>query len=123
MLAPDGTVGAIAASRGRLRFRWTKDLPVGKHAGAENRITGARLVKDALGWHIAFRVQSVEVKPEPHQGPEAGIDVGVTVPIALSDGETYEHGEWLPKKEKARLLHLERRAAQRKRHRKPGERT
>ncbi|MCX5344523.1 RNA-guided endonuclease InsQ/TnpB family protein [Streptomyces atratus] len=108
---------------GRLRFRWTKDLPVGKHAGAENRITGARLVKDALGWHIAFRVQTLEVKPEPHQGPEVGIDVGVTVPIALSDGKTYEHGEWLTEKEKARLLHLERRAAQRKRHRKPGERT
>ncbi|MCX4792779.1 transposase [Streptomyces sp. NBC_01242] len=121
---------------GRVRFRWTKDLPVGKRAGAENRITGARLVKDAspssrlrssrggpIGWHIAFRVQTLEVKPEPHQGPEVGIDVGVTVPIALSDGETYEHGEWLTEKEKARLLHLERRAAQRKRHRKPGERT
>ncbi|WP_406425377.1 transposase [Streptomyces sp. NBC_01589] len=34
---------------GRVRFRWTRDLPVGKRAGAENRITGARLIKDALG--------------------------------------------------------------------------
>ncbi|MFD8087799.1 RNA-guided endonuclease InsQ/TnpB family protein [Kitasatospora sp. NPDC059722] len=108
---------------GRVRFRWTKDLPVGKRANAENRITGARLVKDALGWHIAFRVQTSEVKPDPHQGPEAGIDVGVTVPIALSDGETYTHGEWLTGKEKARLLHLEQRAAQRKQRRKPGEPT
>jgi len=49
---------------GRVRFRWTKDLPVGKRAGAENRITGARLIKDALGWHIAFRVQTLEVKPD-----------------------------------------------------------
>ncbi|WP_455359730.1 RNA-guided endonuclease InsQ/TnpB family protein [Streptomyces sp. SYSU K21746] len=108
---------------GRVRFRWTKDLPVGKRANAENRITGARLVKDALGWHIAFRVQALEVKPELHQGPDVGIDVGVTVPIALSDGKTYEHGEWLSDKEKARLLYLEQRAAQRKQHRKPGERT
>ncbi|MFB7451386.1 RNA-guided endonuclease InsQ/TnpB family protein [Streptomyces sp. NPDC056194] len=107
---------------GRVRFRWTKDLPVGKRADAENRITGARLVKDALGWHIAFRVQALEVKPEPHQGPEVGIDVGVSVPLALSDGTTYEHGEWLTGKEKATLLHLEQRAAQRKRHRRPGER-
>ncbi|MEU3611880.1 transposase [Streptomyces sp. NPDC006872] len=106
---------------GRVRFRWTQDLPVGKRAGAENRITGARLVKDALGWHIAFRVQTLEVKPDPHQGPDVGIDVGVIVPIALSDGETYEHGEWLTGKEQARLLHLEQRAAQRKRHRRPGE--
>ncbi|MFZ3500191.1 RNA-guided endonuclease InsQ/TnpB family protein [Streptomyces sp. 5.8] len=108
---------------GRVRFRWTKGLPVGKHADGENRITGARLVKDAQGWHIAFRVQALEVKPEPHQGPDVGIDVGVTVPIALSDGETYGHGEWLTDREKAKLLRLEQRAAQRKRHRKRGERT
>ncbi|MFD4761807.1 RNA-guided endonuclease InsQ/TnpB family protein [Streptomyces sp. NPDC058439] len=108
---------------GRVRFRWTKDLPVGKHATTENRITGARLVKDVLGWHITFRVQTLEAGPEPHQGPEVGIDVGVNVPIALSDGQTYEHGEWLTEKEKAKLLHLERRAARRKQHRKPGERT
>nr|WP_237270383.1 transposase [Streptomyces caniscabiei] len=108
---------------GRVRFRWTKDLPVGKRADTENRITGARLVKDALGWHIAFRVQTLEPRPDPHQGPDIGIDVGVTVPIALSNGETYGHGAWLTEKEKARLLHLEQRAAQRKQHRRPGERT
>ncbi|MFJ8013710.1 RNA-guided endonuclease InsQ/TnpB family protein [Streptomyces sp. NPDC096339] len=108
---------------GRVRFRWTKDLPVGKHAGAQNRITGARLVKDALGWHIAFRVQTLEVKPGPHPGPEVGIDVGVTVPIALSDGQTYEHDQWLTEREQTKLLHLERRAARRKQHRKPGEPT
>ena len=108
---------------GRVRFRWTKEVPVGKHANAENRITGARLIKDALGRHIAFRVQILEAEPAPHQRPEVGIDVGVTVPIALSDGETYEHGEWLTEKEKAKLLHLEQRAARREQHRKPGERT
>ncbi|MFF9489005.1 RNA-guided endonuclease InsQ/TnpB family protein [Streptomyces sp. NPDC014676] len=108
---------------GRVRFRWTKDLPVGKRADAENRITGARLVKDALGWHIAFRVQTLQDKPEPHPGPDIGIDMGVTVPLALSDGETFEHGEWLTQKEKAKLLHLEQRAAQRKKHRRSGEST
>lgn len=106
---------------GRVRFRWTKELPVGKRANPENRITGARLVKDALGWHIAFRVQTLEAMPEPHQGPDVGLDVGVTVPLALSDGATYEHGEWLTSTEKAKLLNLEQRAAQRKKHRKPGE--
>ncbi|MCJ0873712.1 transposase [Streptomyces sp. AP-93] len=108
---------------GRVRFRWTKDLPVGKRANTENRITGARLIKDALGWHIAFRIQTLEVTPEPHQGPDVGIDVGITVPMALSDGGTFEHDEWLTAKEQAKLLHLERRAAQRKQHRKPGEYT
>ncbi|WP_238545545.1 MULTISPECIES: RNA-guided endonuclease InsQ/TnpB family protein [Streptomyces] len=45
---------------GRIRFRWTKDLPVGKRANTENLITGARLVKDALGWHIAFRYDQIK---------------------------------------------------------------
>ncbi|HEY9441253.1 MAG TPA: transposase [Streptomyces sp.] len=108
---------------GRVRFRWTRDLPVGKRADAENRITGARLVRDALGWHIAFRVQTLVPEPEPHQGPDIGIDVGITVPLALSDGKTYAHGPWLTQKEQAELLRLEQRAAQRKRHRRPSERT
>lgn len=108
---------------GRVRFRWTKDLPVGKHANPGNRITGARLVKDTLGWHIALRVTAQEAEPEPHPGPEVGIDVGVTVPLALSDGTTYEHGPWLTEQEQAKLLRLEQRAAQRKQHRRPGKRT
>ncbi|KOV85805.1 transposase [Streptomyces sp. NRRL WC-3618] len=108
---------------GRVRFRWTKDLPVGKGADKDNRITGARLVKDALGWHIAFRVQALTEAPTEHPGPEVGIDAGITVPLALSDGETAHHGPWLSKREEARLLHYEQRAARRKSHRKKGERT
>ncbi|MFF3326994.1 RNA-guided endonuclease InsQ/TnpB family protein, partial [Streptomyces sp. NPDC002889] len=41
----------------------------------------------------------------------------------LSDGTTFEHGEWLTEKEKTKLLRLEQRAARRKQHRKPGVRT
>ncbi|MFH8733330.1 RNA-guided endonuclease InsQ/TnpB family protein [Streptomyces sp. NPDC017964] len=121
---------------GRVRFRWTKDLPVGKHANKENRITGARLVKDGLGWHIAFRIQTLEVKPEPHTGLEVGIDAGVNLPLALSDGSHQDHGrpprlpdgtadrdKWLNPDEKARLLRLEQRAAHRKSFRKPKERS
>ncbi|KUO16381.1 hypothetical protein AQJ91_36630 [Streptomyces dysideae] len=84
---------------GRVRFCWTKDLPVGKHADKDNKITGARLVKDALGRHIAFRVTTLAPAPGPHPGPEAGIGAGIgagiTVPPALSDGETAQHGLWL----------------------------
>ena len=81
---------------GRVRFRWTKDLPVGKPANKENRITGARLVKDALGWHIAFRIQTLEPKPAPHDVPEVGIDAGVNLPLALSDGNHQDHGAAAP---------------------------
>ncbi|MFI7013490.1 RNA-guided endonuclease InsQ/TnpB family protein [Streptomyces sp. NPDC050164] len=121
---------------GRVRFRWTKNLPVGKHSPTDNRITGARLVKDALGWHIAFRVTTLETAPGPHQGPEVGIDAGVSLPLALSNGDHQDHGrpprlpdgtadrdKWLTPKEKAKLLRLEREAAHRKRLRKRGEKT
>ncbi|WP_409469238.1 RNA-guided endonuclease InsQ/TnpB family protein [Streptomyces sp. HC307] len=121
---------------GRVRFRWTRDLPVGKHAGKDNRITGARLVKDALGWHIAFRIQTLETMPEPHQGPEVGIDAGVNIPLALSDENHQDHGrsprlpdgaadrdKWLNPDEKAKLLRLEQRAAHRKSFRRPKERS
>jgi putative transposase len=120
---------------GRVRFRWTKDLPVGKRADKDNRITGARLVKDALGWHIAFRVQSLQPAPEPHGGGQVGIDAGVNLPLALSDGNHQDHGrpprlpdgtadrdKWLNPDEKAKLLRLEQRAAHRKSFRKPKDR-
>ncbi|WP_442816875.1 RNA-guided endonuclease InsQ/TnpB family protein [Streptomyces sp. NBC_01445] len=107
---------------GRIRFRWTKDLPVGKHVGKDHRITGARLVKDTLGWHIAFRITTLAPASVPHSGPEVGIDAGIAVPLALSDGENIEHAPWLSKGEEERLLHHERRAARRKAYRKKGER-
>ncbi|MGP4006094.1 RNA-guided endonuclease InsQ/TnpB family protein [Streptomyces sp. 4N124] len=119
---------------GRVHFRWTKDLPAGKRADKENRITGARLVKDALGWHIAFRVQTLEAEPKPHQGPQVGIDAGVNIPLALSDGNHQDHGrpaqlpdgtsdrdKWLTPKEKEKLLRLEREAAHRRGFRKRGQ--
>jgi len=119
---------------GRVRFRWTKDLPVGKCADKDNRITGARLVKDALGWHIAFRVQALDPVPALHTGPEVGIDFGVNIPLALSDGNHQDHGrtsrlpdgtadrdKWLTDREKAKLLRLEQQAARLKMHRKRGE--
>lgn len=108
---------------GRVRFRWTKGLPVAKHAEKDDRITGARLVKDALGWHIAFRVTTLAPAPAVHTGPAVGIDAGITVPLALSDGNDFHHGPWLTPKEQARLLELERRAAHQKSRRKPGEPT
>ncbi|MFE5713924.1 RNA-guided endonuclease InsQ/TnpB family protein [Streptomyces sp. NPDC056501] len=108
---------------GRVRFHWTKDLPVGKRAGKENRITGARLVNDALGWHIAFRVQTLERGQEHHARPEVGIDVGINVPLALSDGTTYGHDKWLTEREMTELLRLEQRAAHRRRFQKHREKT
>lgn len=107
---------------GRVRFRWTRDLPVGKRADEDHRVTGARLVKDALGWHIAFRIETLEPTPGRHHGPEVGIDAGVCVALALSDGDTKTHGAWLTDKEQAKLVALQQKAAHQKSFRSRGER-
>ncbi|NYH55701.1 hypothetical protein HNR06_005290 [Nocardiopsis arvandica] len=106
---------------GVVRFRWTMDLPVGKHADAANRITGARLAREANGWHVVLRVLTQVKEPVPHTGPGVGIDRGVAKPLALSDDTFREHGPWLSKGEQERLRRLERKAARQRRHRKAGE--
>ncbi|MFH9722276.1 RNA-guided endonuclease InsQ/TnpB family protein [Streptomyces sp. NPDC017254] len=106
---------------GHVLFRWTRDLPVGKHADKENRVTGARLVKEADGWHVVFRVQSQAPEPAPHTGPTVGIDRGITRPLDLSDGTFRDHGPWLTQGEAERLRRLEKTKERRLRVRRPGE--
>lgn len=98
---------------GRVRFRWTRDLG--------GRLTGARLVKDAFGWHIVLRLEFDAVEPVPHAGPPVGIDRGVNIALALSDGDDKTHGPWLRPKEAERLLRLERKSARQRLARKRGE--
>ncbi|WP_455650710.1 RNA-guided endonuclease TnpB family protein [Nonomuraea wenchangensis] len=105
---------------GRVRLRWTKDLPGVTKGSPPGRITGARLVKDALGWHIVFRTERHVPVPAPHRGPAVGMDRGIAVPLALSTGEHLTHGPWLTDGEQARLLRLERASARRRAHRVKG---
>ncbi|MEU4064471.1 transposase [Streptomyces wedmorensis] len=105
---------------GHVLFRWTRDLPVGRRADKGNRVSGARLVKEADGWYVVFRVQSEVSEPAPHTGPTVGIDRGIAKPLALSDGTFREHGPWLTKGETKRLRRLEKARERRRRDRKPG---
>ncbi|MFF5938751.1 RNA-guided endonuclease InsQ/TnpB family protein [Streptomyces sp. NPDC012508] len=106
---------------GHVRFRWTRDLPVGRHADGASRVSGARLVKEADGWHVVFRVQREVPEPEPHPGPTVGIDRGITRPLALSDGTFRDHGPWLTEGEAKRLRRLEKTKDRRRHAREPGE--
>ncbi|MBA2808669.1 transposase [Streptomyces sp. KM273126] len=101
---------------GRLRFRWTKDLPGVTKSSPSGRITGARLIKDALGWHIVFRTETMQQASMPRDWGRShvGIDRGITVPLALSDGSAYGHGPWLTDAEDDRMLRAQRQAAHRK---------
>ncbi|WP_327582889.1 transposase [Nonomuraea sp. NBC_00507] len=105
---------------GRVKFRWTKDLPGVTKGGPPGRVTGARLVKQAHGWNIVFRIELLVSAPVPHTGPKAGMDRGITVPLALSNGEHFRHGPWLSSGQSERLLRLERKSARQRATREKG---
>ncbi|MEU7835444.1 transposase [Nonomuraea sp. NPDC049129] len=105
---------------GRVRFRWTKDLPGVTKGGPSGRVTGARLVKQAYGWNIVFRIELLVAAPVPHTGPKVGMDRGIAVALALSNGEHLRHGPWLSSGQRERLLRLERKSARQRASRRKG---
>ena len=98
---------------GRVRFRWTRPLPVTAEA-TQGRITGARLLKDPLGWHICFRIHEAVAAVEPREDPAIGVDLGVVHTIALSDGRNLDMPGLLRRGEARRLRALQHRAARRR---------
>lgn len=52
---------------GRVRFRWTKDLPVGKRANQDNRITGARSLRCPRHARRRAPPRLVVGRPQPHR--------------------------------------------------------
>jgi putative transposase len=66
---------------GWVRFRWSRPVPAAK---------SYRVTRDRAGrWHVAFAAVPTPV-PGPATGEVVGIDRGVTVTLALSDGRTYQ---------------------------------
>jgi putative transposase len=95
---------------GRVRFRWTRPLP-GVSRDSPGRITGARLVKTPLGWHICFRIEEPIVVAPSNHGPPVGVDRGVLHTMALSNGTMFNMRSLLTPGEQRRLRGLERKAA------------
>lgn len=90
---------------GVVKVRLHRDLP--------DRVTGARVVREATGWVLVVRGENQVVRPRPRR-PErgsVGIDRGVTRTLALSDGSFIDQGPLLTAGEKRRLYRLERHAA------------
>jgi putative transposase len=91
---------------GWVRFRWSRPVPTG--------VKSYRVTRDSSGrWHIAFAAIPDPI-PAPGNGQVAGIDRGVAVSAALSTGELlYVPG--LTRRERQRMLRLERKLARAKR--------
>jgi putative transposase len=106
---------------GRVRFRWTRSLP-GISRDCSGRITGARLIKRPLGWHVAFRIEEPAATIPANLGPPVGVDRGVIHTMALSNGEMLDMPRLLTSGERQRLLGLERKAARQQLARTPGTR-
>jgi putative transposase len=83
------------------------------HRPMPERVTGARVVREATGWMLVVRGENRVVTPRRRrvERGSVGIDRGVTHTLALSDGAFIDQGASLTSGEKKRLYRLERRAA------------
>jgi putative transposase len=91
---------------GWVRFRWSRQVP--------QDVKSFRVTMDRAGrWHVAFAAEPDPI-PGPGNGEMVGIDRGVAVSAALSNGELLSCPR-LAGQEQQRLRRLERRLARAKR--------
>jgi putative transposase len=104
---------------GPVRFRWTRSLP-GVSRDVPGRITGARMIKDSLGWRISFRIETPPTAAPTNRHPPVGVDRGIVHTMALSDGQELDMPPLLSNGELRRLRKLELQAARQRAARMPG---
>ncbi|MDH6194039.1 putative transposase [Mycobacterium frederiksbergense] len=83
------------------------------HRGMPERVTGARVMREATGWVLVVRGENQVVTPRQRRRERGsvGIDRGVTHTLALSDGSFIDQAGTVTPGEKKRLYRLERKAA------------
>lgn len=83
---------------GWVRFRWTR--PIG------GTIRNATVLRDGGRWHVSFCVEDGVVSVQPNGMPPVGVDRGVVVAVAASDGEM-RNREFVSPGEAKRLRRLQ----------------
>jgi putative transposase len=104
---------------GPVRFRWTRCLP-GVSRDVPGRITGARLIKDSLGWRSSFRVETPPTAAPTNRHPPVGVDRGIVHTMVLSDGQELDMPPLMSNGELRRLRKLELQAGRQRAARMPG---
>ncbi|MGE5136646.1 MAG: RNA-guided endonuclease InsQ/TnpB family protein [Gemmatimonadota bacterium] len=90
---------------GWVRLRWSRAVPAAR---------SYRVTRDCAGrWHIAFAAIPEPI-PGPGNGTVAGIDRGVAVTLALSDGTTFQAPATRPVERVQRRLSRARRGSNRR---------
>jgi putative transposase len=87
---------------GPVRFRWSRPL-----GGA---VRTATVLRDGRHWYVAFCVEDGVLGLLPNGLPPVGVDRGVVLPVATSEGECFRFAGFRPDEER-RLKRLGRRLA------------
>lgn len=91
---------------GWVRFRWSRAL--------DGMVRSATVSRDGKHWHISFLVEDGHTTPEQHSSTTAvGVDRGVTVAVACSDG-TMRDRQFRTPGEQRRYLALQKKLARQK---------
>ncbi|MBG6134260.1 transposase [Longispora fulva] len=95
---------------GAVKFRWTRPL-----GGTVRNLV---LSSDGRDWHVAFGVATgqPDTPTHPHSGRVVGLDRGVIVAVATSDGDLHDRASLTPG-EARRMTALARRAGRQEHHR------
>ncbi|MEV6240257.1 transposase [Lentzea sp. NPDC051838] len=92
---------------GWVRFRWSRPL--------DGHVRSVTVSRDGQAWFVSFLVDDGRITPTQHVSSEAlGVDRGVTVAVACSDG-TMRNREVQTPGERQRYLKLQKRLARRTR--------
>lgn len=92
-------VGEVRVHKlGWVRFRWSRYI---------SEFKSYRIALDRSGrWHVSFKIKPCAID-EPHNGKSVGVDLGVNVSFATSEGELHNIPK-LTDKERRRLYLLQR---------------
>lgn len=96
----------IVGIPGEIKVKWHRDIPAGAKLGA------AIIGRKAGKWYVCFQTELLDSKPVQREFSPVGIDMGLTLLVALSTGETVPTPQFT--KRSAKTLRKVQRAISRK---------
>jgi putative transposase len=73
---------------GLVKVRWHRELP-------ESKLKNIVILRKPSGWYVLFQIDLPEQSVEKSINPPAGVDIGITHALALSDGTIFDSPRYL----------------------------